>query len=297
MTTTNSRKTFLENLGLISGADASQLSRFESLNWDDVVSRQVLPGVNAKFVRNDSPEQGEEPRFTSYSGSDTAIYLLYDNGDTHQGIRNFVPFREIQTISISSARSVHPVRRLGESHVTAYTRGARTLAGSIVCVSGDRDPFINVMARSSKEKSSSNPFFTDEIPEFSILIIATNEYGQLSHAGMSGVTLTNFGQTFSSEDMYLENTYTYVARYYHPLLPDPNILNKLPYPTQPNKLSNIFALNDDVKKFVHIDTREALITEALHREHPDLFPRDKAFTNANWAKIQDWIVREQLGDI
>ena len=242
MTTLNARKTFLERLGLISGTD--RYKRFESLNWDETVQMDVFgKSQSILWSRSDRALPGEEVRFTSYSGSDTAIYLLYDNGDAAQGIRNFVPFRELQTLSVSSARSVHPVRRLGESHVTAYTRGARTIAGSMVCVSGDRDPFINVMSRSIREKNSDSPFFTDEIPEFSILILATNEFGQVSHAGMSGVTLTNFGQTFSADDMYLENTYTYVARYYHPLLPDPNVLNKLPYARTPTKLSTSFDLD------------------------------------------------------
>lgn len=290
-----SRRSFLENLGLVSGASQRDaVKRFDSLNWDALINPTIF-GKPANFagpvmVREDV---GEDPYFNSYSGSDVSIYLLFDDGDTNQGIRNFRPFREIQTLSVSSARSVHPVRRLGESHVTQYTRGARTIAGSMVCVSGDRDPFLKIAAKSVREKNSIAPFFTDEIPSFSILIMAGDEYGNISHAALSDLTITNFGQTFSSDDMYLENTYTYVARFYHPLLPDPSVLNKLPqnWGSQ-NKLSKPFQADyAEIKEWIKAETVGKLVDEQMGRLFNPMHGQP-GFDNKFWAQAQDWIIRQ-----
>lgn len=210
-----------------------------------VVKNNKPPG--AKFL----DEGGSNCRidFNSFSGSDVNVYLLVDLNDVRKEAgedpkeKNFCPLVEIQTLSISSARSVHPVRRLGESHVTEYTRGARTIAGSMVFATGTRDVFARLNMVSRREKASKEPFFTDELAGFHVLIACVNEYGQTAHAALTDVTLTNFGTTFSSDDMYLESTYTWVARYYHPLLPDPQILNRKDFPEAPSgpKLSQEYA--------------------------------------------------------
>ena len=41
-------------------------------------------------------------------------------------------FGQLQTLTITSRRSVEPVRRLGETSPAAYTKGPRTFAGSMV---------------------------------------------------------------------------------------------------------------------------------------------------------------------
>jgi hypothetical protein len=265
------------------------------LNWDKIVNRPSFNPLDPQskiLVRDDTV--GEDPYFNSYSGTDVSIYLLFDDGDTNQGIRNFRPFREIQTLSVSSARSVHPVRRLGESHVTEYTRGARTIAGSMVCVSGDRDPLAKIAAKSLREKSSDVPFFTDELPAFNILIMASDEYGNVSHAALTDLTITNFGQTFSADDLYLENTYTYVARYYHPLLPDPSVLNHLPQRYGPrNRASKVFINgwgttggSGDIKNFVNESNISNLASEQFDVSI-DLDAEDRAVS-------REWLLRQTL---
>lgn len=205
----------------------------------DQASETLLAGRGdlspAEILQNESGDH--EFIFNSYSGADVQIFLMVDVADARSKTRNFRPFREIQTLSISAARSVYPVRRLGESHVAEYTRGARTIAGTIVCATGTLDVFGGIASRSKKEKASQTPFFVDEVPSFSILITCVNEYGQSSNAALTDITLSNFGTNFSSDDMYLESTYTYVARFYHPLLRDPTMLNDLALRGKSNKLS------------------------------------------------------------
>lgn len=162
-------------------------------------------------------------QYHSYSGTDmlavmhiphTSVEDMIKSGVSrrnaeayHQRGANTKIFAELATISMSSARSVHPVRRLGESHVHKYTRGARTVAGTMVFAVLDRDVFAEVYRDNPQEVQSVAPFFVDQIPEFNIYIAASNEYGGQGSEALIGITLTNFGKTVSVDDIFTEVTY------------------------------------------------------------------------------------------
>lgn len=138
-------------------------------------------------------------------------------------------FAELQTVSVSGTRSVSAVRALGESAARTYTRGARTIAGSLIFAMFNEDP-LNRVARLSPDHevySPQEPFFVDQIPEFDIIVSAVNEYGAYSQALIGGVTLTNYGTTLSIHDIYTEISYTYVARFFIPMTADLKISDKV----------------------------------------------------------------------
>ena len=201
----------------------------------------------------------------SFSGSDINIFLMFNaykisqtlkayspraDGDYAQAVRDrrvkeyppLMAVKEIDTLTISSARSVYPVRALGSSEAKEITRGARTIAGSMIFVTGSADYFAKAadLIRDYREMPKDSAFFVDEVPEFSILIMASNEYGDMSSAFIKDVTISNWGTTFSKNDMYLESTYTYTAKEYYPLLPDGNLRNLIEPQARQNKLSSIF---------------------------------------------------------
>jgi hypothetical protein len=129
------------------------------------------------------------------------------------------PFGDLQTITISSAASAGPVRRLGEREVVEYKIGARTVAGSMIFAVLNRDVFADFMRKSlinMTDGSIQSPNYVDAIPEFNVLIQGGNEFGSSASALIIGVKLTNFGTTFSIDDMYTESTYSYVARHFVP---------------------------------------------------------------------------------
>lgn len=130
-------------------------------------------------------------------------------------------FAEIQTITVSSTRNVFPVRRLGESHAHKYTRGARTIAGTLVFSVLNQDVMSDFYRRHTGEVDTSAPFFVDQIPPFSITAMAENEYGGVASAILVNVHLTNFGQTISVDDIFMESTYSYVAEHYFPFVDNP----------------------------------------------------------------------------
>lgn len=133
-------------------------------------------------------------------------------------------FAELETISISSARSVFPVRRLGEDHVHRYTRGSRTIAGTMVFTTFSRDVFAEFYRIHSQDRffgtNAAPPFFVDQIPPFHILLSAVNEYGMAANAALVNVNLSNWGTTLSIHDLKVESTYTYVAQFMFPFVQD-----------------------------------------------------------------------------
>lgn len=192
-----------------------------------------------------------EPEYTvkynSYSGTDIQCFFFGDNIssniqdiDSSQNLTeaekrtlksrtqntkrgSILPFAELQTLTISSTRSFGPVRRLGEYEPQGYKGGARTIAGSMIFAVMNEDVFAAYMKGTipgAQNNEWSSPSHADEIPEFNILIQGANEYGSVASALLIGVRLTNFGTTFSVDDMFTESTYSYLANHYVPFVED-----------------------------------------------------------------------------
>lgn len=196
----------------------------------------IPPGFVNEYIRNQTKQRLERERaktlkeqgvtanwkdITSYAGSDILCLMFIPsyNGENETD-PGFVEVQDkLQTITVSSARSVMPVRRLGETNPAAYARGSRTIAGSMIFTSGLRDAFITALSKSFKdgEPSKEPTIFVDQIPKFSMTFQASNELGGVSSALLVNITLTNFGTTFSIDDIYTESTFTYVAEQYFPL--------------------------------------------------------------------------------
>lgn len=130
---------------------------------------------------------------------------------------------ELQTITISSARSFGPVRRLGEIEPVCYKGGARTIAGTMVFAVMNKDVFAQMyqgLADGMSDNITKGPDFVDNMPPFHVLIRGYNEYGANASALLIDVKITNFGTTFSVDDMFTESTYNYVAKHYIPFVSD-----------------------------------------------------------------------------
>ena len=131
-------------------------------------------------------------------------------------------FAEIQTLSISTRRSVNPVRRLGETDPAYYVRGPRSTAGSMVFAELNGDVFLDLFRRTHYDPVGNEPYFAaDRIPPFNILISGMNEYGHVVEGALFGVTLVAQGKVLSVDDLYTESQTTYVALHYSPVGPRP----------------------------------------------------------------------------
>jgi len=155
--------------------------------------------------------------YNSFSGVDIhAAVWMPPNSQRKSG--TYKQFGSIQTITISSERPSGPVRCLGFAGARGYVRGVRTIAGSLIFTVLDRDVFAEVYQQSDNESIEEFPLFVDQIPTFHIVATAANEMGFTSSLSIIECTLTNFGMTLSVDDLMIEQSFTYVARYVSPFM-------------------------------------------------------------------------------
>jgi hypothetical protein len=134
---------------------------------------------------------------------------------------------EIQTLSIGAYRDKAPVRTLGSVYPRSYTRGPRSISGSMIFTIFHEHVFTELMRRGNLKYYSTGTtdfdnykyttMLIDQLPPLDISLIFANEYGAVSHMGLYGVEFFQEGMTFSIEDIYSENTVQYVARDFDPL--------------------------------------------------------------------------------
>lgn len=171
----------------------------------------------------------------SFSGTDikTAIYFPPEALDLYAAnlrgltdydlgtVGKFMSFGSLQTLSVSSARSVGTVRPLGKSMPSGHTFGHRTIAGTLIFAVIQQDVFANIAEISSQEIARYNEYFVDQLPPFDIIVTGTSEYPPYTSSRqlISGVKLVNTGTTYSINDIYTEASYTYVAQWASPFVP------------------------------------------------------------------------------
>lgn len=158
--------------------------------------------------------------FNSFSGADIIAYIHIPpqplTGDLIQGPNSMTEpvvgiLGNIQTISYSTFREVNPVRSLGKIYPDAYTRGPRTVAGTLVWTVLDQHVLAEALKYSYVDDYDPSTILIDQIPPFNIIITFNNEYGDVATMGIYGIRMVNEGATFSIDDMITEQTNTYVA--------------------------------------------------------------------------------------
>lgn len=181
---------------------------------------------------------------TSFSGGDIVASITLPSN-----ISDGKPFviGNLQTISYSIHREVEPVRVLGSSNPKAWTRGPRTIAGSMIFTifnknlvydlqkrvllkleealrSGDKlgvDTLLrNDFAGFVIENLYKNNVVLDMMPPFDVSIMANNEYGKAAFLKINGIVVCDEGQVMSVEDIIIENTVSYKAMDIKPMTDD-----------------------------------------------------------------------------
>ena len=167
------------------------------------------------------PGTQEVNNSTSFSGADTSIiFVLPSDSPVMLAANRTMPNASISTLTISSTTSVLPVRATGRAKPLGYNRGARTFAGSMVFPVMAQDPFQQIMNLDAMNNPvrGDGHWVVDQMGPFDILIMCTNEMGESGTQAIFDVKLTNWGTTYSIEDMYLESSYTYIAEHVTPFV-------------------------------------------------------------------------------
>ena len=147
--------------------------------------------------------------YKSFSGTDTLVFILLP------GTRPVV-LGSITTLSYSVYRTKQPVINLGRTNVNGVTRGSRIFAGSMIFTLINQH-WLNELIY---EKEAEGPNWlsqykelkADELPLFDLMVISANEYGSYVSMFLYGVDITDEGQVVSVEDLFTENTLSFVAR-------------------------------------------------------------------------------------
>ena len=159
--------------------------------------------------------------FNSFSGADIVAYIHIPpqpiKGDLIQGPNDTTNpvvgiLGNLQTISYSTFREVMPVRSIGKIYADGYTRGPRTIAGTLVWTVLDQYVLSEALKYSYVDDYDPSTILIDQIPPFNIIITFNNEYGDVATMGIYGIRMVNEGATFSIDDMITEQTNTYVAQ-------------------------------------------------------------------------------------
>ncbi len=150
---------------------------------------------------------------TSYSGTDCVISIVYNE--------HIVVLGNVETVSYSIHRDKVPVRTLGRTYAKNYTRGQRTIAGSLIFVQFDEAPLYKLYEFFNKKLENQHRFsspLADEIPPFDMMLTFSNEYGYNSIIKLYGIEIVDEGGTFSINDIYSENVMQFIAKDIDPMV-------------------------------------------------------------------------------
>ena len=147
--------------------------------------------------------------YKSFSGTDTLVFILLP------GTRPVV-LGSITTLSYSVYRTKQPVINLGRTNVNGVTRGSRIFAGSMIFTLINQHWLNELIYEREAEGpnwlSQYKELKADELPLFDLMVISANEYGSYVSMFLYGVDITDEGQVVSVEDLFTENTLSFVAR-------------------------------------------------------------------------------------
>lgn len=157
----------------------------------------------------------------TWSGSDVrVVFTLPTTSPAFNPGSSFLESVQLQTITMSSASSLFPVRRCGEAKAQDYTKGTRTFAGSMVFSIIGEDPLQRLFSIDALRSSmrTDDSWHIDQMPPLDCILLFSNEFGANGIQVIQGIQFSNWGQTVSIDDMYLESTYSYIADHITPFL-------------------------------------------------------------------------------
>jgi len=164
----------------------------------------------------------------AYSGSDCNAFLVTYGARSRS---SFTPLANLAAISYSVHRDKAPVRRLGEFVARDYTKGARTVAGTIVLINFDRAAFYELLHGKNIYGAYGDQIgMSDEIPPFDIMLMFSEEnkgrhsvsfpsnvkdtedrVAAFSKMWIRGVRLVDEGSVTGTDEAYMETSFQYVA--------------------------------------------------------------------------------------
>lgn len=142
--------------------------------------------------------------YSSFSGADIIATAIIP-GETAP-----VTFATLRTLSYNIVRDKRAVRILGCINPIGWSLSNRLVAGTLVFTSFDRYVWAP-MYGAMDETESGRMILADTLPPFDIVVSALNEYGQMSRLLIRGVRIVDEGAVLGVDDMFIEESHTFVA--------------------------------------------------------------------------------------
>lgn len=151
----------------------------------------------------------------SYTGSDVRVMVEIPGFGRKQ-------FIECTTLSVSIHREKIPARACGYINPKGFARGKRTIAGTIVLTQFTIDVLFRFLSEAAMRDVSKDTFFKkiDQLPPINMTCVLADEYGNKSVRRLLGVEMVTDGTVYSVNDMYTEETISYMAADFTPLVPE-----------------------------------------------------------------------------
>jgi hypothetical protein len=201
-----------------------------------------MASTSPNFYHSQNGNLGTAYEYSTFSGADIVcsitVPLLVNDPKNQQAIHVSQPITiaNLQTVSISTYTDKWPVRTLGKRGPRGFTRGARSLSGTLVFTMFDRESLaeVNLKVRDFYQQTHNTyssaygnatlrdiiPLLPpDELPPFDITITMVNDNGQSSLAKILGVEIVTTGQVMGIDDLFIEETMQYQAREFYPMIP------------------------------------------------------------------------------
>lgn len=127
-------------------------------------------------------------------------------------VENYFQLGSIHTLSYSSFREKFAVRTLARIQAKTYTRGPRTIAGSMVFNVFQEHEFLK-MVDFIDDTGGPHPgaVMIDQVQPFNLLLLFANEFGAYSALHLLNVDISSEGQEMSIDNILTHNTMNYYA--------------------------------------------------------------------------------------
>lgn len=219
--------------GSYSGADIKVIVHYPNVQRNNALeeAEYYRSELQAELVSYSETNPGNTPELIqeyndAVAGANERLEELDQEIAKLRGMPTSKVLAEIQSISWSTHRDKYPVRTFGAVYPRSFTRGQRTIAGTMIFTVFyehvlhellDLNLGVINTGTSDRDLFSYTTNLPDQIPPIDISIVAANEYGAVSHMGLFGVEFVQDGGTFSIEDIYSESVVQYVARDIDPM--------------------------------------------------------------------------------
>lgn len=150
----------------------------------------------------------------TYTGSDMRVAIELADGSY---IKQLL---ELTTLTVSIHRVKYPVPAAGYINTKGFSRGRRTIAGTLVLTKFTAEVLFRFLTAGISDKSKDSVYTKiDQLPSFNFTILFSDEWGHASYQRLLRVELVTDGTVYSIQDMLTEQTVSYLAADLTPMLP------------------------------------------------------------------------------